>query len=981
MSESALLDALTHHRIGLERYSASLVEKIQKHLRAVERDLQKEIASRVSKMDAGEVSTKRMRSLLAAIKEINQEGHKALRPDLFDGLHQAARYEAEWTAEAYSRAFSLRVTMQTPSAPMLRSIVTTQPFQGRFLKDWASGLESGTLDRIQQQILIGMTEGEGTDDIIRRLRGTRAGGFKDGVFATNRRSVEMVTRTAVNHVSNAAHATTLEENKHLFPHYRWISVLDGRTSPICRERSGKVYKTGEGPVPPGHPNCRSTIVGVPRGSSTEQRKELDYAEWLEQQPSDVQREILGPTRYQLYKDGGIKIDKFVADGQMVTLDRLKQLDEAAFKRAGLLPKPKPAAPTSPRKRFFGDVEAHLPPDVMARIRADLSSSNLFINDEWNAVYDAQGISQDTRKEFNKILHQHGIGGGAQEWAEDQMVAALADPDSELARLIKTHSRLEEEAIREWAAAAPQRRKTEAQALIREFEREGVYWGDTRGNPYMSREELEERGIKTGADLIRELRPDLLSEEPAKITIYRGGSKGQKVVEPWTQNPEGADVGSGIRIKPDHQIDLIKALDDEDYAIVGGISRMTGAPGESEVTLINLRRLEGEVERVTPRVMREKEIDRMDASAVLIELGRRPEHERRIHSRELLEDVAGSVRAEAERRGIHTRAGNTELSEASISVEVIQEGKVSPTTTLDYANHLAAPVSQHPDVVKMQGNIDNLIEMREKVPEESKAKVDDLINQETSRLGERMEAVKADQIAFFETVSSESFTAQVNHRVEEHTAELARADLKAVERKRSERGDGERPWAPVSSEEAVSIYESLAVSPDTANDLQDYESGRALLRYTSSDYRRINGFMRDPIGDANGATQTVKLVDDMERLFEHPGARLRNDVALYRGVKNAEAAFGTADLSSLAGTTIKDPAFLSTTMDSAIADDFFYRDGQKGARYTIRARDGQKAIGGTYREREIILPSNTALRILKVEDNDSHWLIEAEIVDE
>lgn len=395
MSESALLDALTHHRIGLERYSASLVEKIQKHLRAVERDLQKEIAGRVSKMDAGEVSSKRMRSLLAAIREINQEAHKALRPDLFDGLHQAARYEADWTSEAYSRAFQLRATMQTPSAPVLRSIVTSKPFQGRFLKDWASGLEAGTLDRIEQQILIGMTEGEGTDDIIRRLRGTRAGGFKDGVFATNRRSAEMVTRTAVNHVSNAAHATTLEENKSLFPHYRWISVLDGRTSPICRERSGKVYKTGEGPIPPGHPNCRSTVVGVPRGSSTEAREELDYATWLEQQPADVQREILGPTRYQLYKDGGIKIDKFVADGQMVTLDRLKAMDESAFKRAGLLPRAK--ADEAP------------PPSVrVSRMSKDQVFDELGMTREQLMRDHSETIAAEIRRQVDEELEKRGI---------------------------------------------------------------------------------------------------------------------------------------------------------------------------------------------------------------------------------------------------------------------------------------------------------------------------------------------------------------------------------------------------------------------------------------------------------------------------------------------------------------------------------------------------------------------------------------------
>ena len=38
--------------------------------------------------------------------------------------------------------------------------------------------------------------------------------------------------------------------------YRWISVLDSRTTDVCRGRSNKVYEVGVGPIPPAHPNCR-----------------------------------------------------------------------------------------------------------------------------------------------------------------------------------------------------------------------------------------------------------------------------------------------------------------------------------------------------------------------------------------------------------------------------------------------------------------------------------------------------------------------------------------------------------------------------------------------------------------------------------------------------------------------------------------------------------------------------------------------------
>ena len=42
--------------------------------------------------------------------------------------------------------------------------------------------------------------------------------------------------------------------------YVWISVLDDRTSVICRTLAYTVWEYGKGPLPPAHPNCRSRIM-------------------------------------------------------------------------------------------------------------------------------------------------------------------------------------------------------------------------------------------------------------------------------------------------------------------------------------------------------------------------------------------------------------------------------------------------------------------------------------------------------------------------------------------------------------------------------------------------------------------------------------------------------------------------------------------------------------------------------------------------
>jgi len=48
-----------------------------------------------------------------------------------------------------------------------------------------------------------------------------------------------------------------------------------------------------------------------------------YHQWIKKQSAADQKEFLGPTRYKLWKSGKVKLDKFVNDGQLLTLDELK----------------------------------------------------------------------------------------------------------------------------------------------------------------------------------------------------------------------------------------------------------------------------------------------------------------------------------------------------------------------------------------------------------------------------------------------------------------------------------------------------------------------------------------------------------------------------------------------------------------------------------------------------------------------------------
>lgn len=102
---------------------------------------------------------------------------------------------------------------------------------------------------------------------------------------------------------------------------RWVSVLDSRTSPICRSRSGRIYPAGSGPRPPAHARCRSTVVPYFDGKG--EYEEPTYEEWLKKQTPDRVREILGQTKGQMFLEGTLSLDDMVtAQGRELTLKEL-----------------------------------------------------------------------------------------------------------------------------------------------------------------------------------------------------------------------------------------------------------------------------------------------------------------------------------------------------------------------------------------------------------------------------------------------------------------------------------------------------------------------------------------------------------------------------------------------------------------------------------------------------------------------------------
>jgi SPP1 gp7 family putative phage head morphogenesis protein len=347
-----LVDEFIRHQVYLERLKAGQVLDLQQFLQALQDDVSAVLGKRLSDVTTqGTVNTQRLQQLLQEIKAISDDVAKNLQAAVVEQGKQLAAYESGWTLTTFQSVMPVTVDFNTVSPTLLWAAVNARPFEGRHLSQWFKDYTVNQQQKIVGAVRMSVIEGETIDQTIRRLRGTRAGGYRDGVVqGLVRRSAEALARTSIGHITQMARQATFEANSDVLQGLKWHSVLDSRTSLICISRDGKVYALDQGPRPPAHPNCRSSMVPVvkswqalgldlkeaPPGTRASLNGQvpatLTYAEWLKRQPATFQDDVLGKTRGDLFRSGKLTVDQFVDanTGRGYTLAELQAKHPNAF---------------------------------------------------------------------------------------------------------------------------------------------------------------------------------------------------------------------------------------------------------------------------------------------------------------------------------------------------------------------------------------------------------------------------------------------------------------------------------------------------------------------------------------------------------------------------------------------------------------------------------------------------------------------------
>jgi len=376
---TAAYNSYVSYAANLLRVDATTRGKVFTLLQKVESSLIKEL----EKTDPTGVThttyqTARFKQLLKQVQAMLAQKYTEIKGVVLNDLRDLARAEVQVTAKLTNNYIGVDLLSTNLTPGFLNTLVSDTLILGAPSVDWWSRQSDSLQRSFTDQIRQGMAQGETLQQLSQRIRGTPTGrrvGYRistgeqrfyteytGGVMDAQRRQVDALIRSSVQAVSQRARYETYAQNDDVVHGVEALVVLDNRTTEFCMALSGQQWTLEGEPIgdsvpwpgyPPYHFNCRTTLIPILKSwedlASKDKKDiarqadkaglsidtvqssmngpvsgELNYEEWLATQPLTFQEELLGPTKFKLWKDGDITFRDLVdQSGNPLTVKELK----------------------------------------------------------------------------------------------------------------------------------------------------------------------------------------------------------------------------------------------------------------------------------------------------------------------------------------------------------------------------------------------------------------------------------------------------------------------------------------------------------------------------------------------------------------------------------------------------------------------------------------------------------------------------------
>lgn len=358
-----LADRFTVRGVQLLRFDAHL----RRRALTVLKKLEAELAGQVAQFDPyGPSRTTYQRARLDALLRWSRatiaSRYRTIREGQTRQMEDLVDDEATRTADLINRTVGADVMSAGVTETQLAQIVSGTLIEGSPAASWWGEQSKALQRRFTNQMQMGAIRGETVDELVRRVRGTRANGYTDGIMETSRREAQALVRTAIQGVSNGARMAVFRANDDVVRGVQALVTLDGRTTEICIARSGGAWDLEGAPLPestrqepfPGYPpwhwGCRTTLIAVlrtvkemlglvgsrkaatlralPKATQSSMDGQvaasLTYEQWLNTKPEAFQRDVLGRGKWELWQAGGLTLSELIdQSGRPLSLEQLK----------------------------------------------------------------------------------------------------------------------------------------------------------------------------------------------------------------------------------------------------------------------------------------------------------------------------------------------------------------------------------------------------------------------------------------------------------------------------------------------------------------------------------------------------------------------------------------------------------------------------------------------------------------------------------
>lgn len=369
MLDKDIIDALIQHQTNGYRASTKVVNELQQQFSTSSNVFASKLRRILDELTESEkialVSAKYTTDLLKELKTSFDDWYQSIAvsiPETFAVSAVAlATYEANFISKLYGDEKDISGTKVWSTAK--KTPVVGGALFDELFKDVAESARKQAMYAIRSGIDSGLTNQQIISQIIGKR--TKVGDkyeYVGGIVDKTKNQIDAEVRTARTHVAQVAYEETFAALG--YDYLKFVGTIDGRTTVQCGSLDGTVWQKGDSSIrrPPLHRRCRSILVGVDKDGNIagnrpfvaadkpvskipkDQRDgiigQIDanttFKSWFAQQDADFQKNWLGKKRYELYKNGGLTLDKFVDPlGREYTIKELRALDDKIFKRLGL----------------------------------------------------------------------------------------------------------------------------------------------------------------------------------------------------------------------------------------------------------------------------------------------------------------------------------------------------------------------------------------------------------------------------------------------------------------------------------------------------------------------------------------------------------------------------------------------------------------------------------------------------------------------